>query len=179
MKFIKRFENYIDKIGDGGTLSEESPSPVEDILKEFNSKKSTLEGIFKSVKDPNKIKSDILSKVYSGNSKSQNKLLKKLENILWSEKSLSEIEEKKDIRTKEKTLLNNKLNGLQKIKTDVFKKEVSDSILTIQNKIKEIEDKIKEDSDKLSDIQKKISEEKLEFQEIEKDFHQNTKSEKN
>lgn len=175
MKYISTFESYFDSIGNGDQIKKtDTDSSVSDMVREYNGKRSILQSIFKGSGDDQKIKSDILSKVYSGNKKSQNKLLNRLENILWMERSINNILDSNKDSLDRRRDMEKKLRDLEKVNTVAdgkLKKEVSNSIITIQSKIKSIDDSIKSGKLKVKEIEDKLKKEKFEFSRFETEIY--------
>lgn len=182
MKSILTFESYIKSIGSGDQVKKDVvDSSLTDMIREFNGKKSILQSIFKGDRDDQRIKSDILSKVYSGDKKSQNKLLNKLENILWLERSLDKILKSNKESLSNKSDLEKKLRDLEKINTVAdgkLKKEVSNSMITIQSDIKSIDDSIKSGNLKVKEIEDNLKKEKLEFSHFEREIYNKSRDTK-
>lgn len=175
------FESYVDDLGSGEQLQGDKKNNFEDILKEFNQKKGALESIFKGRGDDQKLKSDILSKVYSGNKNSQNKLLNKLENILWMERSIQKISDKNKDYSSRKSELDKKLMDLQKILTVAegkLKEETGKSMVTVQSEIASIKDSTKTNEEKLKEIEEKLKKEKEDFSRFEKEIYTKVNDEK-
>lgn len=175
MKFISTFESYINSLGTGSQVKKTTDdSGISDMIREYNGKKSILQSIFKGSGDDQKIKSDILSKVYSGDKNSQNKLLNRLENILWMERSISKILDSNKESLARKSDMEKKLRDLEKVNTVAdgrLKKEVSNSIITIQSEIKSIDDSIKSGNLKVKEIEDNLKKEKFEFSRFEREIY--------
>jgi translation initiation factor 2B subunit (eIF-2B alpha/beta/delta family) len=173
--FEKEFVSSFDKPD-----SEEEIAQIKDLLGEFNQKKGILNSIFNAKdKDRIRLESDILSKVYSGDKNDQNRLLKKFESVLWIEWELKNSESDLKSIPKEKSKLLKEKTNLEKVSLVVggkIKKDISNSLITIQNKLDSIEEKNKNLRDKIENLKKKIDEEKEEFSRFEKEIYTKIRS---
>lgn len=176
---FNRFESvYLDQLGKGETIkSDVEDSTLKDIenkLKFYNQKKSTLDSIFINKNyDDSKVRSEILSKVYSNDRNIKNDLLSKYEGILWIRRNIDRVQNDIKEIPVEKSKLSKELSNLEKMilaSDGDLKKDISDSILTIQSKIKSLNDKTSSNSVKIKELESKLKEEEKSFSVIQKDI---------